>query len=50
VPTAGASASPSAASTVGSPAVAVNPQATGLATPSASASTAPAPDCGGLNR
>jgi len=42
--------SSSAASTVGSPAVAVNPQATGLISPSASLPSAPPPDCGGLNR
>jgi protein phosphatase len=53
-PAASATAAPvtaqTARSTVGSPAVAVNPQATGLTSPSATSSAAPAPDCGGLTR
>jgi protein phosphatase len=41
---------PSAASTVGSPAVAVNPQATGLTSTSTSVTATPLADCGGLSR
>jgi len=45
-----AGAAPTASGTVGDPAVAVNPQASGLATASASTTPVPVPDCGGLAR
>jgi protein phosphatase len=49
-PATGPTAAPSASSTVGSPAVAVNPQATHLTSPTTSASATPPPGCGGASQ